>query len=111
MRPLAVAVSVMFFPALLSAQTNSSSAHEPVRRVTPSVLPLQEASRAGIASEIGGAYMSGSRCDADGNLYLRKLATDRPLLGSVVKIDPDGKRVASFDPTAFSQLHVERADV
>ena len=54
--------------------------------------------------------MSSSKCDADGNLYIRKLAVDRPLLGPVVKIDPDGKRTALFDPAAFSQLALDRAD-
>ena len=54
--------------------------------------------------------MSGSKCDGEGNLYIRKFATDRPLLGPVVKIDPDGKRVALFDPAAFSQLALDRAD-
>lgn len=54
--------------------------------------------------------MSGAKCDGDGNLYIRKYATDRPLLGPVVKIDPDGKRVALFDPVAFSQLALDRAD-
>ena len=54
--------------------------------------------------------MSGSKCDGDGNLYIRKVATDRPLLGPVVKIDPDGKRVALFDPVAFSGLELDRAD-
>jgi len=51
-----------------------------------------------------------ARCDADGNLYIRKYATDRPLLGPVVKIDAEGKRVASFDPAALSQLKLDRAD-
>ena len=59
---------------------------------------------------MGGAFMSSSKCDADGNLYIRKLAVDRPLLGPVVKIDPDGKRTALFDPAVFSQLALERAD-
>ncbi len=54
--------------------------------------------------------MSGTKCDADGNLYIRKYAMDRPLLSPVVKIDPDGKRVALFDPVAFSQLALDRAD-
>jgi len=63
-----------------------------------------------VASETGGAFMNSSKCDADGNLYVRKLAVDRPLLGPVVKIDPDGKRTALFDPTAFSQLALDRAD-
>jgi hypothetical protein len=54
--------------------------------------------------------MSGARCDANGNLYIRKYATDRPSLSPVVKIDSEGKRVAIFDPAAFSQVHPERAD-
>jgi hypothetical protein len=63
-----------------------------------------------LASEMGGAFMSPSKCDADGNLYIRKLAMDRPLHGPVVKIDQDGKRTALFDPSAFSQLKLDRAD-
>ena len=63
-----------------------------------------------VVSEMGGAFMSPSKCDADGDLYIRKYAMDRPLLGPVVKIDPDGKRIALFDPAAFSQLALDRAD-
>jgi hypothetical protein len=63
-----------------------------------------------VASEMGGAFMSPSKCDADGNLYIRKYAMNRPMLGPVVKIDPDGKRIALFDPAAFSQLALDRAD-
>ena len=63
-----------------------------------------------LASEMGGAFMNPSKCDADGNLYIRKYAMDRPLLGPVVKIDPEGKRTALFDPVAFSQLKLDRAD-
>jgi hypothetical protein len=73
-------------------------------------LALQISSTMNVASEMGGAFMSGTKCDADGNLYIRKYATDRPLLGPVVKIDPHGKRVALFDPVAFSQLALDRAD-
>jgi NTP pyrophosphatase (non-canonical NTP hydrolase) len=63
-----------------------------------------------VVSETGGAFMSPSKCDADGNLYIRKYAMDRPLLGPVAKIDPDGKRIALFDPAVFSQLALDRAD-
>jgi hypothetical protein len=63
-----------------------------------------------VASEMGGAFMSSSKCDAEGNLYIHKYAMERPLLGPVVKIDPDGKRIALFDPAAFSQLALDRAD-
>lgn len=71
---------------------------------------LRASSTMNVASEMGGAFMSPSKCDADGNLYIRKLATDRPLLGPVVKIDAEGKRTALFDPGAFSQLALDRAD-
>lgn len=77
---------------------------------TISLIPLQESSRSVIPSETGGAFMSGSKCDAEGNLYIRKLATDRPMLGPVVKINPEGKRVALFDPAAFSDPKLSRAD-
>lgn len=62
-----------------------------------------------LQSEMGGAFSS-AKCDADGNLYIRKFAVDRPLLGPVAKIDPDGKRIALFDPAAFLQLALNRAD-
>ena len=75
-----------------------------------SSIALRASSTMNVASEMGGAFMSSSKCDADGNLYVRKLAADRPLLGPVVKIDPDGKRSALFDPAAFSQLALDRAD-
>ena len=75
-----------------------------------STIALRATSTMSVASEIGGAFMSSTKCDADGNLYIRKLAMDRPLLGPVVKIDTDGKRTALFDPTAFSELGLNRAD-
>jgi hypothetical protein len=77
---------------------------------TGSTIALRASSTMNVASEMGGAVMSGTKCDADGNLYIRKYATDRPLLGPVVKIDPDGKRVALFDPAAFSRLALDRVD-
>ena len=51
-----------------------------------------------------------AKCDADGNLYIRKYATDRPLLSPIVKINAEGKRTASFDSVAVSQLKVTRMD-
>jgi hypothetical protein len=51
-----------------------------------------------------------AKCDFDGNLYIRKYVTDRPLLGPVIKIDAEGKRVALFDPASVSQLQLSRAD-
>lgn len=62
-----------------------------------------------LASEMGGAFMNPSKCDTDGNLYIRKYAMDRPLLGPVVKVDSEGKRTALFDPVTFSQLQLDRA--
>ena len=93
------------------AQIDSSVPNAPAKiPVTGSILALRVVSTMNVASEMGGAFMSGSKCDGDGNLYIRKLATDRPLLGPVVKIDPEGKRTALFDPAAFSQLGLDRAD-
>ncbi len=88
-----------------SAKTSVSAGNN-----SGSTVALRVSSTLEIASERGGAFMSPSKCDADGNLYIRKFAADRPGLGPVVKIDPDGKRVALFDPAAFSQLALDRAD-
>jgi len=78
--------------------------------IPPSALALHETSRKNIVSEMGGAVVGTPKCDADGNLYIRKHAMDRPLLSPVVKVDSDGKRTALFDPAAFSQLALDRAD-
>src|ERR1019366_3331849 len=105
-----------FSSALLTAQINSTtpapSTKTPVSgaNASGSTISLRALSTTNLASEMGGAFMSPSKCDADGNLYIRKFAMDRPLLGPVVKIDPDGKRTALFDPAAFSQLALDRAD-
>src|SRR2546430_16337184 len=94
---LALLVFSEFSGAFSAAQGNSA---------TPSTVPniprsgssiALHVSTMQVASEMGGAFMSSSKCDADGNLYVRKLAVDRPLLGPVVKIDRDGKRIALFD--------------
>lgn len=63
-----------------------------------------------VASEMGGAFSGHPKCDGDGNLYIPKYARDRPLLAPVVKIDPDGSRTARFDPAAFTQLKLDRAE-
>jgi hypothetical protein len=94
-----------------SAQVNSSVSDIPSKiPASGSTIALRASSTMNVASEMGGAFMVPSKCDADGNLYIRKYAMDRPLLGPVVKIDPEGKRTALFDPAAFSQLALERAD-
>ena len=103
---------LFFFWATLSAAQGHSARPSAVSNIPPSgsTIALHASSTMNVASETGGAFMNSSKCDADGNLYVRKLAVDRPLLGPVVKIDPDGKRTALFDPTAFSQLALHRAD-
>src|SRR5229473_3192737 len=97
----------LFMDCSLFAQSKTP-AHAIARPVQ--AISLHETSRKRIPSEIGGAFMFPAKCDADGNLYIRKYATDRPLLGPIVKIDPEGKRVALFDPVAVSQLKLDRAD-
>jgi hypothetical protein len=118
MRSFSTALVAVVVFAGLSAGTSAAQ----INSATPAKIPasgsgiagptiaVRAASTMNVASEIGGAFMSGTKCDADGNLYIRKYAMDRPLLGPVVKIDPDGKRVALFDPVAFSQLALDRAD-
>jgi hypothetical protein len=107
-------VAVVVFAGLwgrpLIAQVNSAAPAPARNPISGSTIALQISSTMNVASEMGGAFMSGSKCDGDGNLYIRKFASDRPLLGPVVKIDPNGKRVARFDPAAFSQLALDRAD-
>ena len=112
----ALLVFAVLSAGLSVAQSNSASpdaaATAPVSgsSVSGSTISLRATSTVNVASEMGGAFMSGSKCDADGNLYIRKFAMDRPLLGPVVKIDRDGKRTALFDLGAFSQLGLDRAD-
>ena len=111
MRLIAIAALVFLSVAGSLAQSNSAQPSPPASiPVPPSAFALHETSRKAVVSEMGGAFMGSSKCDADGNLYIRKYATDRPLLGPVVKIDGDGKRTALFDPVAFSQLALDRAD-
>jgi len=111
MRLLAITALVLVTVAGSFTQTNSAPPTQPANVPVPlSAIALHEASRKNIVSEMGGAFMGSSKCDADGNLYIRKYASDRPLLGPVVKIDSDGKRSALFDPVTFSQLALDRAD-
>jgi hypothetical protein len=49
------------------------------------------------------------KCDADGNLYIRRFALNR-LLGPVIKIDSDGKAAGLFDPSVFASLALTRVD-
>ncbi len=101
----------LFLPLFSFAQIDASSrAGDSASKTSGSTLTLRATSTATLASEAGGAFMSPAKCDADGSLYIRKFAGDRPLLGAVVKIGSDGKRAAVFDPAAFSQLGLQRAD-
>ena len=98
--------------AQINSATPATSAEISVSAASSSgsTIALHATFTMNVASEMGGAFMTPSKCDADGNLYIRKYATDRPLLGPVVKIDSEGKRTARFDPAAFSQLALDRAD-
>jgi hypothetical protein len=97
----------LFMDCSLFAQSKTPT-HAIARPVQ--AIALRESSRKSIASEMGGAFMFPAKCDADGNLYIRKFATDRPLLGPIIKVDPEGKRVALFDPASVSQIKLDRAD-
>jgi hypothetical protein len=99
-----------FSLAQVNSASQPTSQHLPSTRVLGSSIALRVVSTMNVASELGGAFMIPSKCGADGNLYIRKLAVDRPLLGPVVKIDADGKRTALFDPAAFSKPGLDRAD-
>ena len=104
---LVLILFALLFHSLIVAQSTPSP-HAAARAIP--AIALRETSRKSIASEMGGAFMFPARCDADGYLYIRKFATDRPLLGPIVKVDQEGKRVALFDPVAVSQLKLDRAD-
>ena len=104
---LVLILFALLFHSRIVAQSTSSP-HAPARTIP--AIALHETSRKSIASEMGGAFMFPAKCDVGGNLYIRKFATDRPLLGPIVKVDPEGKRVALFDPVAVSQLKFDRAD-
>ncbi len=99
------------FPPTSVAQASSAAAATTSKvPLSASTLTLRATSTVNVPSEIGGAFMNPAKCDSEGNLYIRKLAMDRPQLGPVVKIDSDGQRAALFDPTTFSQLALDRAD-
>jgi hypothetical protein len=104
---LVIVLFPLFMDGSLFAQSKTS--RQAIARPVQAIA-LRETSRKSIASEMGGAFMFPAKCDADGNLYIRKFATDRPLLGPIVKVDQEGKRVALFDPVAVSQLKLDRAD-
>jgi hypothetical protein len=108
MRPTAIAALVLLTVSRCLAQDKPASSA--TTAVASSALILRESSRKNLVSEMGGAFMGSPKCDGEGNLYIRKFAADRPLLGPVVEIDGDGKRSALFDPVAFSALALDRAD-
>jgi hypothetical protein len=73
------------------------------------LIALHATSTLNLTSEISGAFMPPVKCDADGNLYIRKFAPNRPR-GPVVKIGPDGKPNGLFDPAMFAGLALDRVD-
>src|ERR1039457_4615564 len=94
MRSLLVTCACLLLVAAAIAQGDavSAPAHKSLAKTSSSPpIPLSSLSTTNVPSEIGGAFMFPAMCDEDGNLYIRKLATDRPMLGPVVKIDPDSR--------------------
>src|ERR1700687_2886152 len=85
---------LFFFLAGVSAVAVNSAPPSAGHNIPLSGSPiaLHDSSTMNVASEMGGAFLSNSRCDADGNLYIPTYARDRPLLLPVVQIDHDGKR-------------------
>jgi hypothetical protein len=94
----------------ISSKANISGSDVAASSLPGSAIALRVSSTMNVVSEMGGAFKSGAKCDADGNLYIRKFARDRGLLGPAVKIDAHGKRTALFDPAAYAQLELDRAD-
>jgi hypothetical protein len=115
MKAFAAGLLLMAVASFAQTGSSGSSLHAeagatPKISAVQTVIPLTSSSTLNVPSEMGGAFMVPAKCDEDSNLYIRKYATDRPMLGPVVKIDQDGKRAALFDPTAFSKLDLDRAD-
>lgn len=95
-----------------SSSASSSSALSEVAAGAPVVEPLialQATSTTNLSSELGGAFHPPVKCDADGNLYIRRFALNRRR-GPVIKIDSEGKPAALFDPMAFPELALDRVD-
>jgi hypothetical protein len=95
------------FSGLSVAQTSSGTSDPPAKSPVPgpvvagSTIALRVSSTMNVASEMGGAFLGHSKCDADGNLYIPKYARDRPLLGPVVKID----RAYGFSPASDGGMY------
>jgi hypothetical protein len=111
---IALAFILVIAPRIRISQTTAGTPSATKRAGSVEAAPdpifaLHASATMSVPSEMGGAF-STAKCDADGNLFIHKAALDRPLLAPVVKIDSDGKRVATFDPAAFSQLALDRAD-
>jgi hypothetical protein len=111
---IALAFTLVIAPRIGISQTTASrrsatKSSGSTETASDPVFPLHASATVGVPSEMGGAF-STAKCDADSNLFIHKAALDRPLLAPVIKIDSEGKRVATFDPSAFSQLALDRAD-
>src|SRR4030081_12570 len=97
--------SIALFALIVFAGSSERLSLAQIRSSVPgSSIALHASSSMYVASEMGGAFMSPSKCDADGNLYIRKYAMDRPMLGPVGEMHWDGKRMRLFNPSSFSQL-------
>ena len=117
MKILSSLAALFFLSSAAFAQLNSApqktgvtTANGASHEAQLSPIPLTSSSTLNVSSEMGRAFMFPSKCDADGNLFIREFAGIRPQLGPIVKIDAHGKRAALFDPAAFSQPSVDRAD-
>lgn len=110
-RLLMLSILLLRFASSQTASPRAPSVNHSPTKSTPAaeaIFPLIVTSTKALTSEGGGAFSS-AKCDADGNLYVRKFALERPLLSPVVKVDRDGNRVARFDPSGVSQVALERA--
>jgi hypothetical protein len=96
------AVSSASPSSALSEVATAAPVYEPL-------IALQATSTTNLSSELGGAFHPPVKCDADGNLYIRRFALNRPR-GPVIKINSEGKPTALFDPMAFSELALDRVD-
>lgn len=95
-------------PASPDAATPAPAPPSAPRIVEP-LMPLRITSSTNLTSDIGAVFMPPVKCDADGNLYIRKFALNRPH-GPVIKVDPSGKPTAVFDPAVFASLALDRVD-
>ncbi len=114
MKILPSLAALLLLSAAASAQLNSApqktAVSTPSHEAQLTPIPLTSTGTMNVPSEMGRAFMFPSKCDEDGNLFIREFAGSRAQLGPVVKINPKGEHKALFDPAAFLQPTVDRAD-